>query len=154
VITLDDVAALVHTRLYGAADGTAALPGGHWYERGPDEPVGYPYDVFTIEAGRAEQFSDSTYLQTFTIRVGGYCPVGHTGADVEGVARVFKDALATDLAVSDLREAPLRNPTEKVLHCRVVADEGEYDRELREGRDVFAAGLTVEMVFQGDSSVN
>jgi hypothetical protein len=154
VVTLDDVAALVHARLNGTADSAQTCPGGHWFGRGPDEPAGYPYDVFQIEAGAAEQFSDSVYLQTFTVRLAGYCPVGAVGVKVDAVARLFKDAFVTDLAVSELRELPLRNRTEKVIHARPARDAGEYERELREGRDVFATGLTVELVIQGDSSAN
>lgn len=154
MVTVDDIAAVVKARLAAVPGQDATCPGGHWFDRGPDEPSGYPYDVFEVEAGAVEQFSGAAYLQKFTVTLAGYCPVGGTGVDVQAVEKLFHDALVSEEATAALRATALRNATEKVLHAKTLRDSGEYEETLREGRDVFAAGLVAEVLVQGDGSVS
>lgn len=129
-------------------------PGGHWFDRGPDTPADYPYDVFKVEAQAARMTSGSLYDQTFTVRLGGYCPIGDTGVDVQAVSQLFHNALVSDAANTALRAVSLRNATEKVLVGKPGVSRGEYAPTLREGRDVFIAGFTAEIVVMGDRSVS
>jgi hypothetical protein len=154
VITFDDIAELVHGRFATEDAGWLTAPGKQWTGRGPDAPDGHPYLVSQVEAGPEKATSGAAYTQGWTVRTAAYCPVGAAGVDIAAVEQLLNAALASADAMAALRAAALRNATEKVLSAKVVPGKGEYARELREGRDVFAAGLTVELLVQGDRSAS
>lgn len=149
MVTPDDVAKVVLDRLAAVTSSSTICPGGHWFDRGPDDPAGYPYDVFRVEAGPARIVSEFYCFQSWTIRLAGYAPVGETGVTVANVEKLFLDALITDAANTALRAVSLRNTGEAVIHGLQSAAEGRYDPTLREGRDVFVAGLTAELLVMG-----
>lgn len=153
MVTPDDVAAAIQTRCAATAAVAAAIPGGVWYPAGPDAPAAYPYAVLKVEAGEARLTSGDLYTQPFTAKVSAYVPVGAGGCDPAAVSRALADALAVGPAAAALRAAPLRNPGERVLHARPLAPSGENAPESREGRDVFRAGLAVELLVQGNRGV-
>ena len=152
MVTIDDIATVVAARLAAVVGASTTCPGGHWFGRGPDSPSGYPYDVFAVEAQAARATSGALYDQTFVVRLAGYCPIGDTGVNVQAVAQLFHDALVSIAANTAIRAVSLRSATEKVLAGRPSAARGEYDRSLRDGKDVFVTGLTAEIVVVGDRS--
>lgn len=154
MVTVDDIAKVVSDRLKAVIGQDTTCPGGHWFDRGPDNPASYPYDVFRVEAGEAEQFSGAIYVQHFTVTIAGYCPMGASGVDTQAVEQLFHNALVSESATAALRSATLRNATDKVLHAKPVRGTGEFDETLREGRDVFVAGLVADVLIQGDGSVS
>ena len=141
MVTLDDVAGIVKAQLAAQSGYNTTLPGGSWFDRGPDTPAGYPYDVFKIEAGLSELTSGGAYVQRFTVRVAGYCPLGDSGVNVQLVSVAAQTALLA---------ASLRNASEKVLAGVPSSARGEYAPTLRDGKDVWIAGLTVDLIVQGD----
>ena len=153
MITADDIAGLVVLARTAAVTGYATtLPGASWYGRGPsNDPAGYPYDVFQIEPGPVKNSTGGGYTQVWTVRRAAYAPVGATGVDVNAVLKLYNDALVSTAAQTALRAIAMRNATEKVLRAKLVAGSpSQYARELRDGRDVFVAGQTVEILVQGD----
>jgi hypothetical protein len=70
------------------------------------------------------------------------------------VQRALHDCFVTRAARAALKAAALRTPGDRVLDCRVLVAKGEFPRELREGRDVFACGLSFEVLVQGDESAS
>ena len=150
MVTLDDVAGIVKAQLAAQSGYNTTLPGGSWFDRGPDTPAGYPYDVFKIEAGLSELTSGGAYVQRFTVRVAGYCPLGDSGVNVQLVSQLFHAALVSVAAQTALLAASLRNASEKVLAGVPSSARGEYAPTLRDGKDVWIAGLTVDLIVQGD----
>lgn len=141
----------INTVAATALNAQSALAGKAWPERGPDEPAAYPYVVFTATAADAETFSGAAYVQKWRLRAAAYIPVGSPSPVV--VVDVLK-ALATALAISTAAVvAALRNAGEAVLHTIPVTGDEEYTPQLRAGKDVLAAGLTVELLCRGDRSV-
>ena len=130
------------------------LPGLAWVGRGPaGDPAGYPYSVAQIEAGQTRNTSGGLYVQPWTVRLAAYAPQTATGAEMQAVQQLFHEALASSAAHTALLATALRSATEKILRARVMPGKGEYAKELREGRDVFVCGLTVELLAQGDRGV-
>lgn len=154
MVTVDDVAGALKTRLAATSGYTAAIPGGTWLDRGPDAPAGYPYLVLKIEPGEAELFSGSASLQPFTVTLAAYCPVGASGVNVATVEQVLNTAMASQAGNAALQAANLRNAGDKILHCLPVRPGGKYDLTMREGRDVFAVGLTVSVLCESDRSAS
>ena len=153
MITVDDIAGVVLARLAATDPGNTICPGGHWFDRGPDAPAGYPYDVFKIEARPPRMTTGAPYDGVFVVRIAGYCPLGDSGVNPQAVEQLFHNALLTLAACTAMLALSLRNVTERVLVGRPSTAKGEFDRTLRQGKDVFVAGITVELVVQGDRSV-
>lgn len=149
MITVDDIGKVVLDRLAAVTSSATICPGGHWFARGPDDPAGYPYDVFGVSAGGSRIVSGDFYTQEFLIQIAGYCPVGATGVTVANVEKLFYDAITTDTANVALRAVSLRNTGEAVLHCIIATVDADYAPTLREGRDVFVAGMSARMVVLG-----
>jgi hypothetical protein len=149
VVTVDDIATVVLTRLAAVAGHATTCPGLHWFARGPDEPAGYPYDVFQVEAGPARYTLGDFYTQTFTVRWSAYCPAGEVGVSAQNAEKLFADALLTDAANIALRAVALRNANENVLEGRQSTAKGEFAPALREARDVFLAGVTADLIVLG-----
>lgn len=124
-------------------------PGGHWHGRGPDNPAGYPYDVFKVDSQASNLTSGDLYDQTFVVRLAGYCPIGLSGVDANAVQQLFCSAFLTSTAQTALLALSLRNNDDKVLGARLSDVKGEYAQSLRDGRDVFLCGMTVEIIVQG-----
>lgn len=153
MVTVDDIGALVKTRLAAVTGQATTCPGGHWFDRGPDVPDAYPYDVYRVKAGRTGLTTGSLCIQTFIVDLVGYCPIGESGVNPQSVEQLFHTALVSDAAQTALLAYSLRNLTEKVLCGRVVQSEGKFDPDLRDAKDVFAPSLTVEIIVQSDRSV-
>jgi hypothetical protein len=148
VITTEDI----NTVVAGALNAQSALAGKAWPGRGPDEPGAYPYAVFTVRAGDAQTFSGTRYVQKWRVRAAAYIPIGAPSALT--VADVLA-ALAVALGITSAAVVTdLRNTGEKVLGTRPVTAEEWYAPSLRAGKDVLAAGLSVELLCQGDRSVS
>lgn len=148
MITTEDIAGAVAPAL----NAQAGLPGKAWPGRGPDEPAAYPYAVFTVTPDDAETFSGPKYVQKWRVRAAAYIPVG--APDPVSVADTLI-ALNTALALTTSPVVgALRNPGEKVMSTRPVVADEEYDPTLREGKDVLVAGVTVELLCQGDRSIS
>jgi hypothetical protein len=145
VITTEDI----NTVVVAALNAQTALAGKAWPERGPDAPDAYPYVVFTVSAQAAETFSGARYVQKWRVRAASYIPVGTAVSVLDSLS-----ALSTALAVTGAPVVTgLRNATEAVMATRPITAEEEYAPTLREGKDVLHAGLTVELLCQGDRSV-
>ncbi len=131
-----------------------AVPGGGWFGRGPDSPSAYPYAVHTIEADAQKTMTNNAYVQKFTVKVAVYTLVGVAPAtSPQTVALALVSALCITAAQTAFQAASLRNGTEHVLHARQVTPKGEFADKLREGRDVFVCGLSVELLCQGNAAV-
>lgn len=147
MITTEDINVVV----VAALNAQAALTGKAHPGRAPDDPAAYPYVVFTATARDAEIFSGSQYVQKWRVKAAAYIPVG--APDAIGVGATVQ-ALCAALAVSGAAVvANLRNSGEKVLHSVPVTAEEGYEPKLREGKDVLAAGVTVELLCQGNRGV-
>lgn len=134
-----------------AINAQSAIAGKGWPGRGPDEPTAYPYVVFTVRAEDAESFSGARYTQKWQVRAAAYIPVGAPSAI--SVLDTVK-ALSTALVVSGAAVvAALRNSGERVMSTRPVTAEEQYEPNMRAGKDVLAAGLTAELLCEGDKSV-
>jgi hypothetical protein len=156
MITIDDVAGAVLSVLAVDTGFAASVPGQAWFDRAPDTPAAYPYAVFHLRAGAAGPTFEAAYVQPFTLAVAAYVPQSTDAApaDPAGVQEALFDALATQAAEAAFQAVALRNASERIMHCRPVAPAGQYAPQLRDGRDLFACGLTVEMLVQGDRSVS
>ncbi len=142
---------MVLTRLAAVASSSTTCPGGHWFDRGPDDPTGYPYDVFKVEAGAPKNSTGGLYSQVWTLRLAAYAPIGDLGASsVQATQQLFNNAFVSTAAITALRAISLRNASEKIVSAKIAAGRGEYAPTLREGHDVFLSGLTVEILVQGD----
>jgi hypothetical protein len=153
VITADDVMKAIGDQLSAAANWSAAVPGGVFFARGPETPAAYPYIVAQVQGGRAEVFSGSLYIQPWSVRLAAYCQAGGA-VNARTVEQLMNGQLVTLAGQTAMRGAILRNNTEKVLHIVPAAGDGKYAPELRSGQDVFVAGLTVDLLLQGDRSVS
>lgn len=155
MVTLDDIANLIEAQLIATSGYAAALPGGAIYDRGSDTPNGYPYAVYGIKASPAELIFEDAYSQKFQVSIASYCPpTVVTGISTSTVQQFFWTALAIEAANNTLVATALRNPTEHVLHAIPQPETGAFAPQLREGRDVFVCGLSVEILVQGDRSVS
>lgn len=154
MITTDDIAKIVTDRFTAVGSLGTDITGGAWYGRGSDPPSAYPYVVFQIEARETQVFSGSLCVQKFEVRAAAYIPIGDAGSDPNGVQQEMNTALVTAAAQTALRNAALRNGTEKILHSRPLSPDGRFEQRLREGRDVFACGVRAELLCQGDRSVS
>jgi hypothetical protein len=155
MVTIDDVAGAV-AGVLGADTGFAgAVPGRAWFERAPDTPPSYPYAVYHLKAVPAALSFEDAYTQAFTLTIAAYVPQGTETrpADPAGVQEALFQALATEGANASFQGTALRNASERVLHSKPRVPSGQYAQQLRDGRDVFACGLTVEILVQGDRSV-
>jgi hypothetical protein len=140
-----------------ASEGFAsAAPGLAWFERAPDTPARYPYAVYQLKASPAVLSFEHVYFQIFTVTMAVYVPQGSgtSPADPPGVQEALCEALVTESANTTFQGISLRNATERILHSKPLAPSGQYAQQLRDGRDVFACGLTVELLVQGDRSVS
>lgn len=153
MVTQDDVAALVLARTAATSGFSDAVPGGAWYDRGPDVPTAYPYVVFKIEPGPVESFSGDLHLKQFSVRAAAYCPVGQSGVNQQTVQQSLNTALVSTAANAWFQAQALRNATDLCLHGLPAGDGGSHARELREGRDVFTPVVSVDLMFQSDGSV-
>lgn len=151
MITPDDVAKVVGDRAAGVANFTTYVPGGCFFDRGPDTPGSYPYVVFKLEMGDLKVTSGSAYVQNCRVRIAAYSPVG-TGTP-QSIALAFFECYGTQAANTALIAVAFRNATEKVLHCKPVNAPAAFDPHLRDGQDVFVVGLTFDLLLQGDRSV-
>lgn len=154
MITADDVAAAVVARTAALASFVAAVPGKAWFDRGPDVPDAYPYAVFKLKAGEQRRASGTAYAQAWACEFAVYAPVGAAGVNQQSVQQALADCFVTAAGRTQMRAAALRNATEKVLDSRATDHTAAAAKELREGRDVFAAGLSFELLVQGDRSVS
>lgn len=152
--TIDDIAGAVLGILSGSTAFAAAVPGQAWFERAPDSPAAYPYAVFHIAAEPAEFSFESAYTQVFTLTIAAYAPQGGEASpgDPPGVQQALFNSLASNSANEAFQAFPLRNSSELILHAIPVAPTGGYSKQLRDGRDVFACGLAVQLLVQGDRS--
>lgn len=153
MVTVDDVAAIVGQQLDSTTSFASAVPGGVYNGRGDDTPSGYPYATFTITAQPRESCFDDVYFQTFRIELAVYCPEGQSGVNDAAVQQALFQALAIESATATMQTASLRNAGERVMGVIQVAPSGEYSPTLRSARDVFVAGLAIEILCQGDRSV-
>ena len=155
MVTIDDVAGAVLSVLAADSGFATSVPGQAWFERAPDTPAAYPYAVFHLRAATAGLSFESNYVQAFTLTIAAYVPQSTEASpsDPPGVQEALFTALATDAAETVFKSVALRNASELVLHCKPGAPSGQYAQQLRDGRDVFACGLTVELLVQGDKSI-
>ncbi len=156
VVTIDDIAGAVSSVLAANTGFASSVPGQTWFERAPDTPASYPYAVFHLKAAPAGLSFEDAYFQAFTLTIAAYVPQGTeiSPADPPGVQEALFEALVTDNANAAFQAVSLRNASERILHSKPLAPSGQYVQQLRDGRDVFACGLTVEILIQGDRSVS
>lgn len=154
MVTIDDVATIIANQLAAATGFSSAVPGGAWFDRGPDTPSGYPYVTFHVKAQPIGMCFDDVYFQRFHVDLIAYCPVGASGVNPSTVQEVLNAALVTETANATLQDVSIRNASERILHSRPIAPSGHYAQQLRDGRDVFACGLTIEILVQGDRSLS
>lgn len=152
MIRAGDISAAVRSALEAAPTWATLCPGGYWYDRGPDDPDGYPYVVAKVERGETRKTSGDAGTVRFTVRVAAYCPVGASGVDPDALEGLVLVTLAD-------RTEPgwsLRGEMvgERVLHTVNATDGGRYDPAMRGGRDVFAAGVSVELLCQENRGTN
>ncbi len=153
MITADDVAKLVGDRLQATSSFVLSVPGGIWNQRANNTPSNYPYAVAKYTAAPPIASFDDVYCQAWTVQIAAYCPIGIPGLDPAAVQQALFAGLCTEAAMAALQATGLRNATEHVMHSIALPPTGEFDPRLREGRDVFVAGLSVEIMVQGDRSV-
>jgi hypothetical protein len=156
MVTVDDIAGAVTSVLAANSTFTTSVTGGAWFERAPDMPPSYPYAVFHIKAAPAVLSFEDAYFQTFTLTIAAYVPQGlnTSPSDPPGVQEAIFTAAVTETANAAFQAYELRNSTEHIMHSIPAVPSGQYDRTLRDGRDVFACGLTSEILVQGDRSVS
>jgi hypothetical protein len=156
MVTIDDIAGAVSTVLAANTVFANSVPGQAWFERAPDTPASYPYAVFHLKAAPAGLSFEDAYFQAFTLTIAAYLPQGAetSPADPPSVQEALFEALVTENANSTFQGLSLRNASERILHSKPLAPSGEYAQQLRDGRDMFACGLTVEIFVQGDRSVS
>ncbi len=150
MVTVDDIADILKTRVEATTGFATRLPGGWWFDRGPDAPDGYPFAVVKVEFGRPNSTSGSKYTQTATIRIAVYGPVGLTGVDIALTQQFIATAVMSDAALTAFRAASLRNSGDKIISVTPAAPRGNYDQAEYASRDVFVCGATAEMLVQGD----
>lgn len=151
MITWDDIAGAVIARQAAVTGYSTTLPGGAYAGRGPStDPAGYPYSVAQIESGPAKSDGGNGYVQTWTVKLAAYAPIGDTGVSPQSVEQLFNNALVSATGIAGLRAASLRNAGDKILSAKLVPGKSEYVKELRQGRDVFVCGLAAELLVQGD----
>ncbi len=153
MVTVDDVAGAVKARADAVNAFTAAVPGKAWFATGPDAPDAVPYLVFTVEPGEAKVASGSAYLQPFIVRLAGYAPVGASGVNPNAVSQAVDACFGTAAGQTAMKATVLRSATERILHSRPLAPSGTFDKDRREGRDVFIAGASFELLTMGDRSI-
>jgi hypothetical protein len=155
VVTLDDIALIVTNQLVNTNVFAAAVPGGNFYDRAPDTPTAYPYDSFTIATTPPDLAFGNVYIQKFQVAIGCYCPPSEmTEIDTATVESALWTALGTEAVSTALMTTPLRNLSERIMHSKPLPETGAFQPSLREGRDIFVCGLTVEIQVQGDRSVS
>lgn len=146
MVTLDDVAEVVKARCAAAPRFAAALPGGAWFGRGPDEPAGN-YAVFTLAAeGDAAVESDGSFTQTYGLRIGAYSYQGAAEATSSAAAQL---ALAAALGADPTDWDALRDG--RVMHCLPRGFDGKFDPAQRDGRDVFVSGGRWALLIEGNA---
>lgn len=154
MVTLDDVAGLVMTVLSAnPASANPDVPGGAWLGRAPDTPPAYPYAVFDLKGGEKENFSGGIYIQPWVLSIGAYAQMDGEAIVPSEVEQALNEVLVTITAQASFQATALRNPNDKILHSRPIDDDGEFDPTLRNGQDVFIAGITAEILVQGDRNV-
>jgi hypothetical protein len=156
MVTIDDIAGAVSTVLAANTGFSNSVPGQSWFERAPDTPASYPYAVYQLKAAPAGLSFEDAYFQAFTLTIAAYVPQGTetSPANPPGVQEALFEALVTENANSAFQGLNLRNASERILHSKPLAPSGQYAQQLRDGRDVFACGLTVEILAQGDRSIS
>ncbi len=156
MVTIDDIAGAVSSVLAADTGFSGSVPGQAWFERAPDTPATYPYAVFHLKAATAGLSFEDAYTQAFTLVIVVYVPQGieTSPANSPGVQEILFSALVTENANSNFQGLSLRNASERILHAKPLTPSGQYAQQLRDGRDVFACGLTVEILVQGDRSVS
>lgn len=152
MVTVDDIAGVV----LGRTTAIVAYSGLAWFGRGPEEPAGYPYAVFTVEGDPVQHTSGDAYLQAFRVTLAAYWPVGHSASPsaIQSIQQAFDDCFCTTAAQAALLAHVFRNATEKVIGGKSVRPTGDYEKELREGKDVFVCRHAAELLIQGDRSVS
>ena len=153
MVTINDVAAALMTRFAAATGYSAAVPGGTWFNRGPDTPADYPYTVFTIEAQDPLLTLEAAYFQDFIVTATAFCPVGDSGTNVATVEQVLFTALGSDAANTAFTSASLRNSGEAFIDCELAIPSEDYAEPLSSARDVAAARLSVRLTARGDRSL-
>jgi len=155
VVTIDDIAGAVSSVLTANMGFATSIPGQAWFERAPDTPANYPYAVYHLKTTSAGLSFEDAYFQAFTLSIAAYVPQGveTSPADPPGVQEALFEALVTENANATFQGLSLRNASERILHSKPLATSGQYVQLLRDGRDVFACGLTVEILVQGDRSL-
>jgi hypothetical protein len=146
MITTEDI----NVRVVAAVNAQGAIAGKAWPARGPDQPA-YPYCVFTLRALAAELIFGVTYFQHWEVSAAVYVPVGAPSPiSVADALAALNTALVVKAAavVGDLR-----NPGERVMATRPVTSLERYAPHLRDGKDVLIAGVTADLICQGDRSV-
>lgn len=141
----------INTVVLTALNAQSALTGKAWPNHGPDAPTAYPYAVFVATPLEAESYSGPKYTQRWRVRAAAYVPVGAPSAI--SVIDTLK-ALVTALGISSaVVVAALRNSGEAVRATRPVDGDDAYAPTMREGKDVLVAGVSVELLCEGDRSV-
>lgn len=153
MITLDDIAKVVKDRHEAVTSFTTIVPGGIRWLRHDDIPSSGIYIVFQIKGGPNRLTTGAGYVQIWTVDAAAYMPIGDSSTNAQNVEQVLHAALVTTGANTSLLAVSLRNASEKVLAGRVAGEQARFDEKIREGRDVFVAGLTSELIVQGDRSV-
>lgn len=154
MINADDIATAVVARTGAVSAFASAVPGGAWFDRGPDTPSSPVYAVFRLRAGEARVFSGAAYVQPWEVEFGVYAPVGAPGVNPQAVQQALAACFTTTAGQAPMKGTAMRNATERVLHSRPLAASGEMARELREGRDVLLTGIRFELLVQGDRSAS
>lgn len=147
MITPDDVSSLVGDRTAAVANYAAAVPGGTFFDRGPDAPSDYPYMVFKLEFGELVTTSGPLYTQNVRVRSAAYSVPGQ--GSPQDVALALFECFGTVDANTAIVGTLMRG-NDKPLSCRAAISRGEFEKTLRNGQDVFLCGLTFDILFQGD----
>lgn len=148
MITPDDVGKLIGDRTEDVSNYAAAVPGGTFFDRGPDDPAAYPYMIFKLEFGELVTTSGPLSTQNVRVRAATYSAPG--AGNPQTVALALFECFGTQAANLAIIGTAMRNGNDKPLSCRPAISRGEFDKTLRNGQDVFLCGLTFDILFQGD----
>ncbi len=146
MITSDDMAKAVTVRI--AANGTAAtiFPGSWWFNRGPDNPAGYPYLIFELKAQRKMIWSGSVYGQEWELRCRAYAD---DQTKTVGVEQLLETLFGTDAANVAMRASTFRTAADGIEHCLPAEQSESYAPDLRGGKDVLVGAATYSILIRG-----
>lgn len=152
MITPDDIGACVFNRVANTTGFAATLPGSVWsFDRGPDVANGTVYAVFSVKPQSPQWLSGSNYVQSFTVSIVGYCPMGNATITPQQVEQFFNSSLAWQQDNMTLRG---QGNGESVLHSKPLDGNASFDARLKQGKNVFTPGQTFELLCQGNRSVS